>query len=424
MAELEEGGPGVAVAVVKDGSVLHRKGYGMADLEWGAAIEPDTVLALGSLTKPITAMSVLLLEKQGKLSIDDPITAYLPDYPTHGHTITIAHLLTHTSGIPNYVTMPDFFPNETRKDLSPDELSKLFRDLPLDFAPGTAYAYSNSGYVLLGMIIEALSGLSYGDFVEQNVFAPLGMAHSRYMHDKAIIPRRARGYERVDNSYENATYTSSTVTYSAGGLGSTLDDLILMDRALREYRLLDRPTLERSYNLTRLLDGRLEYYGLGWALNDYRQHRVVHHAGGIPGFSCFYGRFMQEQLSIIVLSNIGDFRAGRLARGIGDLLLDIPLLEREPVQVGEDVRRKLAGTYSGFLGFDTITVKDDGRDLALSGFMERSLLPAGDTSWYAADDPDFEVEFDDSTGEGYNRMLVRYPFNWVELTRRHGRPPD
>ena len=132
MADLEDGGPGVAVAVVKDGSVLHRKGYGLADLEWGAAIEPDTVLALGSLTKPITAMSVLLLEKQGRLSIDDPITAYLPDYPTHGHMITIAHLLMHTSGIPNYVTMPGFFPNEARKDLSPDELSKLFRDLPFE----------------------------------------------------------------------------------------------------------------------------------------------------------------------------------------------------------------------------------------------------------------------------------------------------
>ena len=185
-------GPGVAVAVISDGETIYKSGYGFANLEWRQPIGPETVLGLGSVTKPFTAQAVLLLEQQGKLRLDDEITHYLPDAPTHGREITIAHLLTHTSGIANFVTQPGFWPNTARADRTPAEMIALFADLAPDFEPGENYSYSNSAYVLLGRLIETLSGMPYGEFIESAIFAPLGMIHSRYMDDQRIIPHRAR----------------------------------------------------------------------------------------------------------------------------------------------------------------------------------------------------------------------------------------
>ena len=187
------------------------------------------------------------------------------------------------------------------------------------------------------------------------------MTHSYYMDNQAIIPKRARGYDEASIGYEHATYISSTLTYSAGGLGSTLEDLIRLDGAIRDYHLLDQATQERSYRPTQLLDGRLEQYGLGWSLSDYRHHQVVNHAGGIPGFSTFYGRFMQEKLSIIILANTTSFSAGRLARSISDLLLEIQPLSKIPAEVSEQARRKLTGTFTNTLRYETVMVKDDGQ---------------------------------------------------------------
>ena len=249
-------GPGVAVAVIRNGETIYKSGYGFANLEWREPLGPETIFGLGSVTKPFTAQAVLLLEQQSKLRLDDEITRYLPDAPTHGREITIAHLLTHTSGIANFVTQPGFWPNIAREERTPTEVTALFAGLALDFEPGDDYSYSNSAYVLLGRLIETLSGMPYGEFIEWVIFAPLGMTHSRYMDDQRIIPQRAARYLREEAGWVHAPYFSASVTYAAGGLGATLDDLILWDQALREGTLISHEVDARMRTPVRLNDGR------------------------------------------------------------------------------------------------------------------------------------------------------------------------
>ncbi len=189
------------MAVISDGETIYKSGYGFANLEWRQPITANTVFGLGSVTKPFTAQAVLLLEQRGKLRLDDEITHYLPNAPTHGREITIAQLLTHTSGIANFVTQPGFWPNIAREERTPAEVTALFASLALDFEPGENYSYRNSAYVLLGRLIETLSGMRYGDFIESAIFAPLGMIHSRYMDDLRIIPHRAARYLRDEDGW-------------------------------------------------------------------------------------------------------------------------------------------------------------------------------------------------------------------------------
>src|SRR5579863_4863499 len=192
--EIDLQGPGVAIAVVKDGKPMHSKGYGVANLEWNCPIRPDTVFRLASITKQFTATAIMLLERQGKLHLDDPVTTYLPDYPTHDRTITITHLLNHISGIKSYTSLDNFMADISKKDVSPSDLLAYFKDLPPEFEPGTRFLYNNSGYHLLGLIIEKIAEMSYEQFIQQHIFQPLDMHHSYYMHNETIIPQRASGY--------------------------------------------------------------------------------------------------------------------------------------------------------------------------------------------------------------------------------------
>ncbi len=412
---IEADGPGVAVAVVRGGEVVHAKGYGLANLEWEQPIAPDTVLCLGSLTKPFTAQAILLLERDGKLRLDDAITAYLPDFPTGDRLITVENLLTHTSGIANYVTQPGFWEHVAQTDRTPAELTDLFRALPPVFAPGERYSYSNSGYVLLGRIIEAVSRMPWDTFVRERIFAPLGMAHSRYMLHTPVIPRRARGYERMSAGWEHAPRFSMTLPYAPGGLGSTLDDLIRWDRALRDGRLLDRRTLEQTWRPLRLNDGRTEGYGLGWGLSDFRGRRVVHHAGGVPGFSSFYGRFIKDDLAILALSNIAGFDAAGLARDICDAALGMPAPPRQRISFDTAALDRFTGTYSDAI--TTFEVVAEGDALALRGEFDYQLFQTGAATFAAMGDPDVELRFADNGGTRCNRVKLIVPFYWVSAYR-------
>src|SRR4051812_37064486 len=228
----------------------------MANFELGVPITPDMVFRLASVTKQFTAVATLMLMEQGLLALDDPITRFWPDYPTHDHTITVEHLLTHTSGIRSYTDMPDW-PPLWRKDFAVQELIDYFKDQPMPFAPGTRWAYNNSGYVLLGAIIEQLSGLSYAQFMQQRIFEPLGMRQSYYDRTPQIIPKRADGYQKGADGYTNAEYLSMTQPYAAGALASTVDDLARWDRALVSGTLLQPATLARAWTPYQLADGTL-----------------------------------------------------------------------------------------------------------------------------------------------------------------------
>jgi CubicO group peptidase (beta-lactamase class C family) len=343
------GAPGAAAIVVKDGKVLLRKGYGMANLELGVAMAPDMVFELGSVTKQFTAAAILLLQERGKLRVEDAITKYLPDYPTHGTTITLENLLTHTSGIPSYTGLPEWFPH-VREDLKPEAVAALFKDKPLEFNPGEKWAYDNSGFFLLGMIVEKVSGKSYEDFVEQEIFRKLGMTHSRYGHPEEIIPRRATGYAKDDSGFANASFISMTQPYAAGSLMSTVDDLAIWDRALAgdpAKKLLGKASLDRMFTAARLKSGLSTHYGYGMGVSDFQGRRLLQHGGDINGFTTVVTRVPEEKLFIAILSNneASDPRPDAVALRIVAKALGAPLEERRPVALGAAVLDEYVGVY-------------------------------------------------------------------------------
>ncbi len=312
--------PGVAVLVRKGEHTLLRKGYGMADLELGAAIAPDMVFRLGSITKQFTAVAIMLLEQDGKLKVTDPVVHHLPDYPRDD--ITIEHLLTHTAGIPNYTNHPSFR-STVRNDLSVDEMVATWSTLDLEFPPGTDWQYSNSGYFLLGAVIEAAAGQDYESFVESRIFGPLGMTRSDYGSHDRVIPGRVRGYHRDESGYINAPYLSMTQPYAAGSLLSNVDDLAKWDTALTTEALLPRATRERMWTDFRQADGEEVGYGYGWSINAVDGQRVISHGGGIFGFSTMAIHVPEEEIFVTVLSNNPGHPQGPglMARRAVDLLL-------------------------------------------------------------------------------------------------------
>nr|MCU0366897.1 beta-lactamase family protein [Bacteroidales bacterium] len=219
--KFRQGETGCAALVAKDGQIIYKKAFGMADLELNVPMQPDMVFRIGSITKQFTAVAILQLMEQGKLSLQDDITKYIPDYPTHGYNITIEHLLTHTSGIKSYTNVPEF-QKYVRQDMKPEEAINTFRNLPMEFAPGTKWNYNNSGYFLLGYIIEKVSGKTYQEYIEENFFKPLGMTGSCYGNDSRIIKNRASGYQPGKDGVQNADFLSMLLPYSAGAIQSTV----------------------------------------------------------------------------------------------------------------------------------------------------------------------------------------------------------
>ena len=239
-------GPGAAVIVVKGDEVVFRGAAGMANVELGVSLSPDNVFRLASITKQFTAAAILLLEEQDKLSVTDNINKYLPNYPTQGHTIKIENLLSHTSGIFNYTNIPGYMGGEKiRKDVTTEELIEVFANLPMDFAPGEQYRYSNSAYVLLGAIIEKVSGQSYADFIQTAIFDKLGMKHS-YYGGPQIILNRANGYQGEAGDYSNAGFLSMSQPHAAGSLLSTVDDMTIWSKALFGGELLSKKSLKKN----------------------------------------------------------------------------------------------------------------------------------------------------------------------------------
>lgn len=352
--------PGCAVIVVRDGEVLLRMGRGMANLELGVPIEPDMVFRIASITKQFTAVSILMLTEQGKLTLNDPITRFFPDYPTQGHHITVKHLLTHTSGIKSYTDIPEWL-GLFRKDFSVDELIDFFKDQPMDFAPGEKMHYCNSGYTLLGAIIEQLSGLSYADFLQQTIFTPLGMAQSGYDETERIIPKRVAGYMPDGDGFKNAPYFSMTQPFAAGALISTVDDLARWDTALYTEQLLSQATLQQAFAKTPLADGSFSDYGFGWGVASYKGHPIVEHSGSIPGFATFGLRMPEDHVFVAILSNNLRNSAAELASRIAALVIGKPLVDPTPIELDAVTLAQFEGAYRAKDGEEWKVVLENGR---------------------------------------------------------------
>jgi CubicO group peptidase (beta-lactamase class C family) len=337
--------PGAAVLVMKDGKPLLRKGYGLADVELGVKMQPDHVLRTGSITKQFTAVAILQLVEQGKIALDDPITRVFPDYPMQGKTITIEHLLTHTSGIQSYTDKPNFL-STIRTDFTPQQLIDSFKNDPMKSAPGERYAYNNSAYVILGAIIEKISGQSYADYMRTNVIERAGLKQTYYDDTISIIPRRAAGYDRVNGKVVNARFTSMTLPYSAGAIASTVDDLAKWMDAVAAGKLVSLDLLKRAWTPYKLTSGELTTYGYGWGVNELLGHRTIQHGGGIMGFSAYAMWLPDDKVYVAVLSNTEEppVSVSHLARQLASFAIGKPW---NPVEITmtEAQLREYVGIY-------------------------------------------------------------------------------
>lgn len=340
-------GPGAAVRIEKGDEVVLRTAYGMADLELGVALEPDMVFRLGSITKQFTGAAVLMLVQEGKLRLDDTLGEVLPDYGGPASKVTIHQLLTHTGGVPSYTDSPDYVAG-MREDVTVQEMIDRFREEPLDFEPGTDWHYSNSGYFLLGHVIEELSGTSYEEFVETRIFEPLGMSRTRYGHVTEIVPGRVEGYEGAPGEWQNASFLSMTQPYSAGSLLSTVDDLARWDDALRAGEILTPELRELLWTPAALADGRSTGYGYGFAVTGYQGHRLIQHGGGINGFLSQIVRVPEDGILVAVLANTTGIQPGPggLAFQAVAEVLGVPLDERPTVDVAPETLEEYVGVYA------------------------------------------------------------------------------
>jgi CubicO group peptidase (beta-lactamase class C family) len=407
--------PGAAVLVAKGGQVLLRKGYGLANVELGVPIQPDMVFELGSITKQFTAAAILLLQERGRLSVDDEIIKYLPDYPTHGRKITLDHLLTHVSGIPSYAGLPEWL-SRVREDMTVQQLIDRFKDRPLEFDPGERFAYSNSGYILLGAVIEKVSGKSYEDFIEQEIFAPLGMKHSRYGHQTEIVPGRVAGYDNDGEGYRNAEYLSMTQPYAAGALLSTVDDLALWAAALSGEtpgeKLLKKASLERMTTPAKLTSGQSTGYAYGLGIEDEDGVQIIEHGGGIFGFTTDLLRVPGEHLLVIVLSNnpAKEPSPEALAYRVTMKALGKSSEERRAV----DLDPATLDDYTGVYRFDERLVRTISREgnklFARPGGGEKHEIVATSRDDFFYPDTDVRIHFRRDAQGKIARMEVRQCF--------------
>lgn len=333
-----------SILVAQNGHVLLDKGYGFANLEWRIPNSSTTKFRLGSLTKQFTAAAILLLEEQGQLNITDPINKYLSDAPIAWDNITIFHLLTHTSGIPNYTKLPDFA-SMTTVAKTPEQQIELFRNRPLEFQPGTSYEYCNSGYVLLGYLIEKISGLSYQDFMKNNIFQPLEMNDSGYDSHSEILLQRASGYEITPEGFRNTDFLEMSIPYAAGSLYSTPQDLLSWQKQLFEGNFLS------AQSLNKMIQPFKNTYGLGVSIPLLNGHKAITHGGGINGFNTFMIYFPEDKLTIIVLANL--VAKGFVPQSIGLNLVELIYnqcvtapSERKEIVLSPDVLTQFLGSYT------------------------------------------------------------------------------
>ena len=299
----EPGAVGLSVAVGRGAEVVFAKGYGRADLEFDVPVNEDTLFRIGSVTKQFTAAAILRLQERGKLAIDDELAKYLPEFPTQGHVVTLRHLLTHTSGIVNYTNLGPDWERIVARELSDAEMLALFQDKPFDFEPGERWNYSNSGYYLLGMIVARVSGQSYGEYLRQEFFEPLGLARTRYDSNGEVIPNRAQGYGFEDGRPWNDRLIGMSQPGGAGGLVSTAKDLVRWQIALVGGKVVEPGSYEEMTLPYMLADGHETGYGFGLGLKPMLGHPCVSHNGGIFGFNSALAYFPEEKLGIAVISN-------------------------------------------------------------------------------------------------------------------------
>lgn len=356
-----------SVLVAEAGEVIYKKGFGLANLEWDIPNAPDTRFRLGSITKQFTSMLILQLVEAGKVALDGKLADYLPTYRRDtGRKVTIHHLLTHSSGIPSYTNLPNFGREAGRNPYGVEEFVKTFCSADLEFEPGSQYKYNNSGYFLLGAVIEAVTGHRYEAVLEERIFRPLGMKDTGYDHYESIIKNRAAGYEQSLDGFRNAAYLDMSGPFAAGALYSTVEDLSLWDRALYTDKLLS-PTMRALLFKPQIKAGAADY-GYGWGVGkkllpvSKREVSSVSHAGGINGFASIIERLVDDRHLVVLLTNAG----GANLRGLSAAIIRI--LYGEPYDLP---KKSIARTLYGI-------IRENGLEAGIARYRELRKSAAKD----------------------------------------------
>ncbi|HWE86848.1 MAG TPA: serine hydrolase [Terracidiphilus sp.] len=357
------------VLVAQGDEILLDKGYGMASLEWNIPDTPDTKFRLGSLTKQFTAALVLLMQQDGKLNINDPVSKYLPDAPKAWEKITLANLLGHTSGIPNFTSFKEFGAWAASSHTWEEEYA-FFKDKPLEFEPGSKFSYSNSNFEVLGGVLEKVSGKKYGDLLRERLFSPLGMSDSGLDSDDLVLPKRAEGYYMPGpKGLMVARSESMSVPFSAGSIYSTTGDLLKWEHGLLDGKLLSADSLKAMTT-----SGKGDY-GLGVMIHNEDGVKVVEHGGGIEGFNTNLIYAPEKRICVIVLANVNGSAPGQMGQQLLDVTLGKPVElanERKAVSITKEELAKFIGVYDLALTF-SLTVAQAGDGLTVQGTGQPAL---------------------------------------------------
>jgi CubicO group peptidase (beta-lactamase class C family) len=360
----EEDGTGAAVIIARDGEVLYRNAVGMANLELGVEMSPDHVFRIGSITKQFTACAILKLAEEGKLDLQDDITKYIEDYPTHGHTITIEHLLTHTSGIKSYTSMEEWTAEVRKKDFTPAEMVDFFKNQPIDFAPGEKWVYNNSAYFLLGYIVELVSGTTYESYIDSTFFKPLGMNNSYYGSTSRIIPKRADGYAQGKDGLKNDDFLSMTQPYGAGSLLSTVDDLYIWYSAVFNLEVISASSLKKATTQYELNSGKKTGYGYAWFIGNIQGRSSINHGGGINGYLSASMFLPEEKLFVAVFSNCTCKRPGGIAEDMAAIALGKPF-EWKSISLDDELLKSYEAVFASEYDGELIIQYRDGKVFAM-----------------------------------------------------------
>jgi len=384
-----------SVLVARGVEVLLSKGYGSANLEWDVPNSPATKFRLGSITKQFTAASILLLQERGKLNVEDPVKKYMADAPAAWDKVTIYHLLTHTSGIPSFTSFPEYAKWEPFAATPAEEVAR-FRDKPLDFAPGEKWSYSNSGYVLLGYLIEKITGGSYEKFVRENIFTPLGMKDSGYDSNAAVIARRSAGYAHGKAGLENAGFVHMSIPFSAGALYSTTEDLLKWEQGLFGGKLLSAASLKTMTTPFK------SDYACGLFVQTKDGRKKIEHGGGIEGFNTQLTYYPDDQLTVVVLGNVESAAPMEIAGKLSAVAHGEPVKlksEHKEITVDPKVLARYVGTYELMPGAKMlITLEGNQLSEKLAAQPTLPIFPESETMFFLKV-VDAQIEFiKDSSG--------------------------
>jgi CubicO group peptidase (beta-lactamase class C family) len=315
----DKNGPGGVFMVTKQGKPIYQKAFGKSNLELKVDLKTDDVFQLGSMTKQFTAVAILQLEEQGKLSVNDVVSKFTPDYP-NGNNITLHHLLTHTSGIKDFTKMKSL--NQiAQKDLSPTEMIAFFKNEAVDFAPGEKFDYNNSGYFILGYVVEVASGEKYEDYIKKHIFDKVKMTSSRYANDIVVIENRAYGYHKKEYGYVNKSRISFNIPYASGALMSTLEDMLKWQNALNKNLVVSASTIKKAFSAYKLNNGEEFTYGYGWHIKDVNGTLTREHGGSVFGFKTMGVYIPSADIYVVGFSNCDCNSPTQVTRDIAELVL-------------------------------------------------------------------------------------------------------